>query len=315
MARPARAVLEYRHYPLPPRFPIQLLRGEHWRISAVPCGVLQCHHALEIGLCESDGGTLGCQGEERRFCAGDVTVIAGDVPHTTWSDPGAASKWSYLHLDLQALLRPFCPAALPDPSVFQDIVQGHYFILPGAQYPAVWQTVAAAMDEMERRLPYCQLKVRTLLLSLGIELLRISAEPGRAARAGVIPVSPALEYIEAHYMEDFPIEKLAALCGLSQSHFRKLFRELLGVGPLEYLNRTRIRKACSLMRMSEASILSISGQVGFASLSSFNRHFLAQLGVAPSRWRQSEGNDPRTAVLKYGGWLAPPDDTDSTGGS
>lgn len=92
MSRPPRTVIEYRNYELPADFPIQMLSGENWRISDVPSGVLHFHNCLEIGLCESDGGFLGFRGEQRAFRAGDVTIISGDVPHTTWSDPGTASK-------------------------------------------------------------------------------------------------------------------------------------------------------------------------------------------------------------------------------
>ena len=114
MSRPPRTVIEYRNYELPADFPIQMLSGENWRISDVPSGVLHFHNCLEIGLCESDGGFLGFRGEQRAFRAGDVTIISGDVPHTTWSDPGTASKWSYLHLDPFELVRPLFPAeALP----------------------------------------------------------------------------------------------------------------------------------------------------------------------------------------------------------
>lgn len=128
-------------------------------------------------------------------------------------------------------------------------------------------------------------------MALGVELMRITAWRESARLAATIPVAPALEYINRHYMEDFPIETLARLCGMSQSHFRRVFRELLSVGPLEHLNRTRILKACSLMRMSEDSILSISGQVGFQSLSSFNRHFLVEMGTTPSQWCSAAGNN------------------------
>ena len=43
---------------------------------------------------------------KRPFKAGDVTVISCDVPHTTYSAPGAASRWSYLFVDLTGLLTP-----------------------------------------------------------------------------------------------------------------------------------------------------------------------------------------------------------------
>lgn len=148
MPRQPRAVIEYRNYELSAEFPIQLLSGEQWRISDVPAGVLHFHNCLEIGLCESDGGTLGFQDEQRPFHAGDVTVIAGDVPHTTWSDPGTASKWSYLFLNPEELLHPFS-YALPYDAGYQPALQGHYYILPEAEYPVAGSLVRIMMREMQ----------------------------------------------------------------------------------------------------------------------------------------------------------------------
>ena len=67
------------------------------------------------------------------------------------------------------------------------------------------------------------------------------------------------------------------------------------MGPLDYLNRTRIAKACSLLRMTDDSILTISEKVGFGSMSSFNRHFYEVMGTVIG-----------TSILKYSGWLRPP---------
>lgn len=233
MSRPPRTVIEYRNYELPADFPIQMLSGENWRISDVPSGVLHFHNCLEIGLCESDGGFLGFRGEQRAFRAGDVTIISGDVPHTTWSDPGTASKWSYLHLDPFELVRPLFPAeALPNGELLQQAVQGHYYILSPQEYPAVQSLVRSMLAEMQQRQMDYAISVRGLFVALGVEL----------------------------------------------------------------------------MRMSEDSILSISGQVGFQSLSSFNRHFLAEMGTTPSQWRSAAGNNPKTSILKYRGWMTPPKD-------
>lgn len=107
MGRRPATVIEYRSYELPSHFPMRIIAGEDWRISDVPCGVLHFHNCLEIGLCESDGGKIDFAGHVEDFHAGDVTVIAGDVPHTTWSDAGTASKWAYLFCDPEELLRPF----------------------------------------------------------------------------------------------------------------------------------------------------------------------------------------------------------------
>lgn len=108
------------------------------------------------------------------------------------------------------------------------------------------------------------------------------------------------------YMENFSIRDLADACSMSESHFRRVFRELVGMGPLDYLNRTRIAKACSLLRMTDDSILTISEKVGFGSMSSFNRHFYEVMGTAPSDWRRATGTGIGTSILKYSGWLRPP---------
>lgn len=184
MSRPPRTVIEYRNYELPADFPIQMLSGENWRISDVPSGVLHFHNCLEIGLCESDGGFLGFRGEQRAFRAGDVTIISGDVPHTTWSDPGTASKWSYLHLDPFELVRPLFPAeALPNGELLQQAVQGHYYILSPQEYPAVQSLVRSMLAEMQQRQMDYAISVRGLFVALGVELMP-DHRPARECPAG-----------------------------------------------------------------------------------------------------------------------------------
>ena len=107
MGRHSKTVIEYRSYEFPPHFPLRVIAGEEWRISDVPSGVLHFHNCLEIGICESDSGKMNFSGKVVPFKAGDITFVAGDVPHTTWSDPGCASKWSYIFTDAEELLRPF----------------------------------------------------------------------------------------------------------------------------------------------------------------------------------------------------------------
>lgn len=210
MSRPPRTVIEYRNYELPADFPIQMLSGENWRISDVPSGVLHFHNCLEIGLCESDGGFLGFRGEQRAFRAGDVTIISGDVPHTTWSDPGTASKWSYLHLDPFELVRPLFPAeALPNGELLQQAVQGHYYILSPQEYPAVQSLVRSMLAEMQQRQMDYAISVlwpqrggaeplSLLLLAVvygGIFTAMLFVENRRPGPAGKLKITPAGTFV------------------------------------------------------------------------------------------------------------------------
>lgn len=290
MGRHSKTVIEYRSYEFPPHFPLRVIAGEEWRISDVPSGVLHFHNCLEIGICESDSGKMNFSGKVVPFKAGDITFVAGDVPHTTWSDPGCASKWSYIFTDAEELLRPFFdPAALPNSRLLAQVLHGWSGIFSSADHPALANYVKMILQEMQTRSLNYEISVRGLFVALITEVMRLSTEQNDSASANRMVIAPALTYIDEFYMENFSIRDLADACSMSESHFRRVFRELVGMGPLDYLNRTRIAKACSLLRMTDDSILTISEKVGFGSMSSFNRHFYEVMGTAPSDWRRATG--------------------------
>lgn len=307
MGRHSKTVIEYRSYEFPPHFPLRVIAGEEWRISDVPSGVLHFHNCLEIGICESDSGKMNFSGKVVPFKAGDITLVARDVPHTTWSDPGCASKWSYIFTDAEELLRPFFdPAALPNSRLLAQVLHGWSGIFSSADHPALANYVKMILQEMQTRSLNYEISVRGLFVALITEVMRLSTEQNDSASANRMVIAPALTYIDEFYMENFSIRDLADACSMSESHFRRVFRELVGMGPLDYLNRTRIAKACSLLRMTDDSILTISEKVGFGSMSSFNRHFYEVMGTAPSDWRRATGTGIGTSILKYSGWLRPP---------
>lgn len=178
---------------------------------------------------------------------------------------------------------------------------------------------------MEDKRPNYQICVKGLLLALSIELNRIqeqaSQEPGaEASHKAYLPenaliISPALDYIEDNYSTQFPMEDLAEVCHMSLTHFRRVFHTIMRTSPLDYLNSTRIMKACNLLLSTEESILTISEMVGFASVSNFNRHFRSVIRMTPREYRsrmllarQKEGNDSRQTILEFTGWMEPETD-------
>ena len=109
-------------------------------------------------------------------------------------------------------------------------------------------------------------------------------------------------------MSDFPMENLAPLCHMSPTHFRRTFHAIMGYGALEYLNRTRIARATVLLRTTELPVLAISEEVGFHSVSSFNRQFLDIEGVTPLQYRKQMSFIRNRSILKCTGWMTPPKD-------
>ena len=94
-----------------------------------------------------------------------------------------------------------------------------------------------------------------------------------------------LKYVEDHYAEPIPIEKMAALSYYSKSHFMKFFKQHMGMGFTEYLNDYRLTIAARLLTTTESAILEIAVQTGSDLLSHFNRLFKRKFQIPPRDYR------------------------------
>ena len=317
MPKPKKVIIEYRNYFLPLHFPALLLSGDYWKISDIPSGRLHLHNCLEIGVCHSDSGTLEFCGNSLHFKEGDVTCIPRNIPHTTYSSSGTESHWSYLFLDPEGMFRNLLSSSWNNYDLSITTFQAYKYILGKDIYPKVHNLALQVIQEMEEQKPGYQLSVRGLLLALYIELYRIQheAEPlspdgsGQAMLAeNTLEIAPALDYIENNFASAFSVDHLAALCHWSPAHFRRVFHEIMGISPLEYVNNTRIINACKLLRSTEDSILDISESTGFRSVSSFNRFFIKIMQVSPREYRKQMAladKKESQSILEYAGWLYP----------
>ena len=105
------------------------------------------------------------------------------------------------------------------------------------------------------------------------------------------PVEPALLYIAEQYHTEIKVAQLARSCAMSESHFRKVFGQILGVSPVEYLNRYRIERAVHMLRMQEdMSVSRVAEACGFTSIATFNRNFLRYAGKKPTDMKKQNTN-------------------------
>lgn len=301
MARPRLVISEYRSYELPADFPIMVLQGEKWRISPVRSSRLHFHNWLEVGVCLSGSGGMMLEDRQVDFGEGTVTFIAPHVLHTTWSAPDTFSLWSYLYLDLETLLG-HALLDLPDTRQLHRMTRSGCMLLTAADSPWAAPLVQEMLEEITQAKPGWQTCVRGLLLAFTARMLREYREEERPAGRQLMALTPALEYIRENYMNAFPIERLADLCHMSPTHFRRLFHEQIGTTPLDFVHLVRIEASCTLLRTTGASVAAIASQVGYGSLSCYNRHFLQNMGATPSDWRRAGQGEARHSVLTYTGW-------------
>jgi len=98
---------------------------------------------------------------------------------------------------------------------------------------------------------------------------------------------PALECIELQIDNpDLAVADLAAKVGVSTAYLRRLFIKVTGAGPVVFLQRRRIERACALLRLTSKSIKMIAEETGFREITFFYRVFERWTGATPAKYRQ-----------------------------
>jgi AraC-like DNA-binding protein len=95
-----------------------------------------------------------------------------------------------------------------------------------------------------------------------------------------------LKYIDMNYMNDITLDDLADMAGYSKYHFSRIFKKYCNTTFIAFLNQRRIKAAEMLLLNEEMSVTNVAMQVGFSSLTTFNRVFKELKGGTPSEFRR-----------------------------
>ena len=105
-------------------------------------------------------------------------------------------------------------------------------------------------------------------------------------------VSRAKLYITEHQNEEISLQQVAASVNTSAFYFCKMFKQATGLTFTDYLARLRIEKVKNLLLNPHKRISEVAYEVGFQSLSQFNRVFRRVTGQAPTVWREKLPTQP-----------------------
>ena len=99
-------------------------------------------------------------------------------------------------------------------------------------------------------------------------------------------VREVMAYIHEHYAEPLTRDALAKVASVSSRHLTRCFNAEVGIPPMTYLNRYRIREAMRLLRQDHKSITEVARAVGFSNNAYFDVVFRREVGLAPSDYRR-----------------------------
>lgn len=98
------------------------------------------------------------------------------------------------------------------------------------------------------------------------------------------------QYIDKHLAEKLSVEELAASVYLHPDYFSRLFLEINGVRPLDFINNKRLERAQILLATTALTITEIALKVGIPNVSYFNRLFKKRFQITPSAFRKAGWN-------------------------
>ena len=292
---------EYRYYELPQDLPVLVLTGEKWE-TVYGKDNMHFHNYLEVGYCHYGNGNIQFAEKELPYHAGSLTFIPKNIPHRTYpvqEEHVCKQKWEYLFIDMDMILKEFFSDAPEKYAKMQENLSGEVFVLNSDKNGMAAELMQMIIKEAEQKKKH----YKYAILSLAFNFLLFFDRLNNATQEVELSNLDAMNYIrkivnymEQHYMKEIKAKDLAASCGLSETHMRRIFSEYVNMSPAEYLNVVRINKACELLVRGTDSIEEVARSVGYQVPSTFQRNFSKITGLSPRTWRQKALQDPQNIV-------------------
>ncbi len=199
---------------------------------------------------------------------------------------GKGTELDFLSMDVDFAFYLILYDAEVVPLKEQDCFETTYTFVPRAILPFLEK--CQAMDRLwQQSSSIDKLQAQSLFLPFVYETFR-QLQMSAAENSKLNLVAEAVHYIHEHYKVSITAEELAGMYNCSASYLSRLFKNQIGVGPIEYLIHIRIHKAKQLLLKSEALIQEIASSVGYTDVYYFSRLFKKHTGSSPLQFREKQ---------------------------
>lgn len=253
--------------------------------KAHPRYEMPIHWHMEYELIRVLAGELelSLNEETMHLTAGDAALVCGGVVH---GGKPSACVYECIVFDFSHFLQSGPIKHMPAVRFMEQSVQLHAFY---AAESAPAQLLSRLFDAMEREYPGYEWTVTGILFEyLGIivrqKLYTVPSQTGEQPRR-VLQIKKALERIRTDYATVLTLAELADEAGLSPKYFCRIFRQITGRTPMDYLNFYRVECAAECLLTSTQSVTEIALASGFNDLSYFARQFKRYKGCSARDYR------------------------------
>ena len=142
------------------------------------------------------------------------------------------------------------------------------------------------IQELQLCRPRFEELISLLLRNIFILISRNLIKANRADNSLENEVELAMHYFRENYRSEINVEDYALSRGMSASNFYRVFKQISGSTPLQYILKLRLSNAQNLLENSNLSIAEIASGVGYENPLYFSRLFNKHIGVSPSEYRK-----------------------------
>jgi AraC-like DNA-binding protein len=227
------------------------------------------------------GGKRVAMGAEAfAFSAGDSLLITADVP-TVSQITRASLAAPYLSLVLE-----LDPAVIADLAMQMEAAPASAHV-PVRVDPTNTEVADAALRLMRLLDRPAALPVLQTQLTRELHYWLLAGKHGAAIRNLGWPdsqarrVARAVDVLRTDFAQALPVERLAAVAGMSPSSFHQHFRSVTSLSPLQFQKQLRLIEARRLMLNDGVSASSAAFAVGYESVPQFTREYGRMFGLPP----------------------------------
>lgn len=133
----------------------------------------------------------------------------------------------------------------------------------------------------------CKVKILEILLEMNERnlLFQASAVRNSTEQIQIRRYKTIVDYIKDHYRENISLENLAELIPCNSQYLCRLFKQISGDTPIQYLIHYRIERAEELLKETNRTVSEVAMDCGFDNISYFIRKFKEIQGMTPGEYR------------------------------
>lgn len=278
---------------------VRYANDEHFPPNRKINTVIAYDHRLFYVL--SGSGSITIDGTTFPLFPGNILYWMSGTQYRLSSHPDSSLHLISVNFDFTcnntAYLHPI-PMAAPDKYracdrlellTFSDAVTlNHPIVL--ASCPELLPLLQSMTYEFQHPEVLSNFQFSNLMASVLVYLYRASNQE-RVLKKHASSYRMVLNYVQEHYAEDLTNLSLAQRFNYHPNYISKLFIDQAGDSLHQYLLKTRIRHAITLLQTSDDPISEIAHTVGFKSASYFSQYFRQVTGYTPKAFRISQHTD------------------------